>query len=113
VTELGTQSLTLTLRGALPPGGYVHWRSQVRNPQIPVDEASEVWTYRGETRVRRWSEWHRTDAPCRAVHAQNRYRYDQETADRLPFPLHLLENHRKGLCPYCFYGGPAGVNPAL
>jgi hypothetical protein len=27
--------------------------------------------------------------------------------------LRLLENHRGGLCPYCFYGGPAGVNPRL
>jgi hypothetical protein len=29
-----------------------------------------------------------------------------EEADWLPFSLRLLEKHRTGLCPYCFYGGP-------
>lgn len=113
VTELGTESVNVQVRGPLPAGAYVRWRSEVSNPQIAVDEAADTWTYRGEARVRRWSAWHRTDAPCRAVGAPNRYRFDQQTADRLPFPLRLLENHRGGLCPYCFYGGPAGTNPAL
>ncbi len=113
VTELATESLDVHMRGPLPAGAYVRWRSQVKNPQITVDEATDTWTYRGEAQVRRWSEWHRTDAPCRAVDAPHRYRFEREIADRLPFPLRLLENHRKGLCPYCFFGGPAGVNPAL
>ena len=113
VTELGTTSLNLHMRGPLSPGAYIRWRSQVSNPQIALDEATDTWTYRGEAQVSRWSEWHRTDAPCLAVNADAHYRFDHETADRLPFPLRLLENHRKGLCPYCFYGGPAGVNPAL
>jgi hypothetical protein len=63
--------------------------------------------------VNRWSEWHRTDQPCLAVNAHERFRYDLETANRLPFSLRLLENHRKGICPYCFYGGPAGINANL
>lgn len=113
VTELGTESVNVHMRGSLPPGAYVRWRWQGKNPQVTVDEATDTWTYRGEVRVNRWSEWHRTDAPCRAVNAFGRYRYDEETADRLPFSLRLLENHRKGLCPYCFYGGPAGSNPSL
>lgn len=113
VTELGTESVNLHMGAALPPGTYIRWRSEVKNPQIAVDEATDIWSYRGEAQVRRWSKWHRTDAPCRAVHAPNRYRFDEETADRLPFPLRLLESHRGGLCPYCFYGGPAGVNPRL
>jgi hypothetical protein len=113
VTELGIESLNVHMGAALPPGAYIRWRSQVKNPQITVDEATDTWSYRGEAEVRRWSEWHRTDAPCRAVRAPNRYRLDEETVDRLPFPLRLLENHRGGLCPYCFYGGPAGVNPRL
>lgn len=113
VEEVATESLNVELRPALAPGGYVRWRSGVANPQISVDEATEVWTYRGEAQVRRWSEWHRTDAPCRAVNATARYRFELEIADRLPFDLTLLENHRKGLCPYCFYGGPAGLNPRL
>jgi hypothetical protein len=113
VTELGTTSLNLQMRGPLPPHAYVRWRSEVSNPQISVDEATDTWTYHGEVRVRRWSEWHRADAPCHAVNAHSRYRFDYQTADRLPFPLRLLEKHRKDLCPYCFYGGPAGVNPAL
>ncbi|HKS30548.1 MAG TPA: hypothetical protein VJS44_22170 [Pyrinomonadaceae bacterium] len=113
VTELGTTSLNVHMRGPLPPQTYIRWRSEVSNQQIKLNEATDTWSYGGEVRVSRWSEWHRTDAPCRAVNAHGRYRFDRERADRLPFPLRLLENHRKGLCPYCFYGGPAGVNPAL
>lgn len=113
VTEFGIESVNVQMRGPLPSGAYIRWRSQVRNPQVAFDVATDTWTYRGEAQVRRWSEWHRTDAPCRAVNAPSRYRFDSEVADRLPFPLRLLENHRKGLCPYCFYGGPAGINPSL
>ncbi|MCB0553458.1 MAG: hypothetical protein KDD02_07890 [Phaeodactylibacter sp.] len=113
VTDLGTTSLNIHMRGPLPPAAYVRWRSEVRNPQIAIDEATETWTYQGEVRVRRWSKWHRTDAPCRAVNATNRFRFDLETACRLPFLLIFLEKNRKHLCPYCFYGGPDGVNPDL
>ena len=113
VTEVATQSLNVHLREALPSAAYTRWRSQVRNPQIKLDPVADTWSYQGDAQVRRWSEWHRTDAPCHAVNATNRYRFEQEVADRLPFPMRLLETHRKGLCPYCFYGGPAGVNPAL
>lgn len=113
VTDLATQSVNLHMRAALPPSAYTRWRWQGTNPQVGVDAETNGWVYAGERRVDRWSEWHRTDAPCRSVNVPNRYRYDQEIADRLPFSLKLLENHRKGLCPYCFYGGPAGVNPKL
>jgi hypothetical protein len=113
VVELGSTSLHVHMREPLPPGAYIRWRSAVKNPQIAVDEATDTWTYLGEVRVQRWSEWHRTDLPCKAVNAPNGYRFSQQTADRLPFPLRLLESHRKGLCPYCFYGGPAGLNAAL
>jgi hypothetical protein len=114
VTELGTESVNLHMRGPLPPGAYTRWRSiGVRNPQVTVDEATDTWTFHGDSEVRRWSEWHRTDAPCLAVNAPAKTRYEEETADRLPFSLRLLENHRGGLCPYCFFGGPAGVNAAL
>lgn len=113
VTDVATQSLNVHLREALPPAAYLRWRSQVRNPQIKLDPVSDTWSYQGEAQVRRWSEWHRTDAPCRAVGAPHRYRFEEEYADRLPFPVRLLESHRKGLCPYCFFGGPAGLNAAL
>ncbi|HEX6072988.1 MAG TPA: hypothetical protein VFY95_08275 [Sphingomicrobium sp.] len=113
VSDLATQSVNLHIRSALPPDAYVRWRWQGSNPQIAVDETSDIWTYRGEVRVDRYSEWHRTDAPCRSVSVPARYRFEIEKADRLPFSLRLLENHRKGLCPYCFYGGPAGINPNL
>jgi hypothetical protein len=113
VTDLATLSVNLHMRGALASSAYTRWRWQGTNPQVGVDKESGNWVYNGERRVDRWSEWHRTDAPCRSVNVQARYRYDQENADRLPFSLKLLENHRKGLCPYCFYGGPAGVNPKL
>jgi hypothetical protein len=113
VTELGTQSVNVHMRSSLPPGAYVRWRWQGSNPQLRVVEATDTWYYAGDIRVNRWSEWHRTDQPCLAVNAEERFRYDLETANRLPFSLRLLENHRKGICPYCFYGGPAGVNANL
>ena len=78
-----------------------------------VDEATDTWSYTGDIQVNRWSEWHRTDQPCLAVNADARYRFEVETADRLPFSLRLIENHRKGMCPYCFYGGPAGISADL
>jgi len=113
VSDLATESVNVHMRPALPPKAYVRWRWQGSNPQITVDEATDTWSYTGDVRVNRYSEWHRTDAPCRAVNAPARFRYDLEEADRLPFSLKVLENHRKGLCPYCFYGGPAGVNANL
>lgn len=113
ITELGTTRTNLQLRGPLAPKAYIRWRSEVSNPQIALDPQTDQWSYRGEVRVRRWSEWHRTDQPCRAVNAANRYRFEIETADRLPFPLRLLDSHKKGLCPYCFYKGPAGINAIL
>jgi hypothetical protein len=113
VSDLATESVNVHMRGALPPKAYLRWRWQGSNPQMTVDEATDTWTYTGDVRVNRYSEWHRTDAPCRAVNAPARYRYEFEEADRLPFNLKLLENHRKGLCPYCFFGGPAGVNANL
>jgi hypothetical protein len=33
---------------------------------------------------------------------------EEETCDRLPLSLWLLENHRGGVCPCCFFGNPAG-----
>jgi hypothetical protein len=113
VTDLASERVDVHMRQALAPDAYVRWRWQGSNPQITVDEATDTWTYHGDVQVRRYSEWHRTDAPCRAVNAPGRYRYEFEKAGRLPFSLRLLENHRKGLCPYCFYGGPGGINPHL
>ena len=101
------------MRSALPPNAYTRWRCQGINPQFAVDARTNNGVYRGDLRVDRWSEWRRTDAPCRSVNAPARRRTDQQSADRLPSSLRLLENHRKGLCPYCFYGGPAGINPNL
>ena len=113
VTELGIASVNLHIRGTLSPGGYIRWLTESSNPQVTVNEETDEWQYAGELRVRRWSEWHRTDAPCKSVNVINRYRFNIEVADRFPFELRLLESHRKGLCPYCFYGGPAGANASL
>lgn len=113
VTEIALHSLTVRVREPLAPAAYVRWRWQGMNPQVGVDESTDAWAYRGEARVRRYSEWHRTDEPCLAVNTPSRYRYEVETADRLPFPLRQLEYHRKGLCPYCFFGGPTGLNATL
>ena len=112
-TDLATHTLNLHVRPALPSGAYVRWRWKAETPQMAVDSTSDTWAFLGKRAVFRYSEWHRTDAPCRAVNAPSRYRYEIEQADRLPFSLRLLENHRKGLCPYCFFGGPAGTNASL
>ena len=99
VTEVASESVNLHLRGPLPLQTYVRWRSQVNNPQIQLGADGETWSYLGNKQVLRWSEWHRTDTPCRAVNAANRYRHDFETADVFPFPIRLLESHRKGCAP--------------
>jgi hypothetical protein len=112
-SELGTTSVDVHMRGPLAPKSYVRWRWAAKNPQVRFDAKETAWRYYGELLVNRWSEWHRTDQPCRAVTAHRRYRFEEEEAERLPFSLRLLENHRKGICPYCFYGGPAGVNASL
>ncbi len=112
-TDLGTQSVNLHIREALPPEAYIRWRWQGLSPQLSVDAKTDAWVYSGDRRVSRYSDWHRTDAPCHAVNADARFRYQIEKADRLPFSLHLLENYRRDLCPYCFYHGPAGINPDL
>jgi hypothetical protein len=91
----------------------VRWRWKAETPQMVVNEETDAWSYLGKRMTFRYSEWHRTDEPCQAVNANSRYRYEVESADRLPFSLRYLENHRKGLCPYCFFGGPAGLNARL
>jgi hypothetical protein len=113
ITEVAGESVNLHIRGPLPPQTYVRWRSQVANPQVRLDPATDTWDYTGHAQVRRWSEWHRTDQPCLVVNAENRFRHEVETADVFPFPIRLLESHRKGLCPYCFFGGPAGLHASL
>lgn len=111
VTEISNVFLLVIIRESLQPNAYVRWRSSVKNPQIGFDAANDTWVYKGESTVNRWSEWHRLDRPCRAVDAANRYRYGYEIANRLPFSLDKIEIMRKGLCPYCFYGSPTGINP--
>jgi hypothetical protein len=113
VSDLATPSVNLHVRSALAPGGYVRWRWKAETPQMVVNEETDAWSYLGKRMTFRYSEWHRTDEPCQAVNANSRYRYEVESADRLPFSLRYLENHRKGLCPYCFFGGPAGLNARL
>lgn len=113
IFEIETSSLNIHIREPLPEEAYIRWNSQVKNPQITYDADDATWNYRGEARVKRWSKWHRLDARCNAVHAPNRYRHNKRTAGRLPFPLRKLEARRNQLCPYCFFGGPAGVNAEL
>ncbi len=112
-SDVETLSVNLHIRPALPPAAYVRWRSSAWSPQVTVDEATDTWSYRDHVWRERYSEWHRVDAPCRAVNPSSSMRHQVEHADRLPFSLRLLENHRKGLCPYCFFGGPAGINANL
>lgn len=111
ITEISNVFLYVNIRESLQPDAYIKWRSYVKNPQIGFDPPNNTWVYKGESNVVRWSEWHRLDRPCKAVGAANRYRTDFQLADRLPFSLDKLEIMRGGLCPYCFYGSPTGINP--
>ncbi|MBS1732750.1 MAG: hypothetical protein JST02_05595, partial [Bacteroidetes bacterium] len=113
ITEISNTSLPVITREALQPNTYIRWHSTTKAPDIAFDTDTREWIYRGESRVTRWSEWHRLDNPCKAVHATNRYRYQTETANRLPYNLERLEDMRPGLCPYCFFGSPAGINAAF
>jgi hypothetical protein len=116
VTEFGTESVNVEVRGALQPGAYVRWRSAAWPPQIALDETTAEWRYHGRRWVTRWSKWHRVDAPCRALTDPDRssfMRFSEEKIDSLPFPLQRLETHRRSLCTYCFFGGSTGLNAML
>lgn len=111
VTEISNVVLGVSIRGPLQPNAYIRWHTSVKTPQVDFDTANDNWVYKGESKVNRWSEWHRLDRPCKAVNAPNRYRYRTEIVDRLPFSLEKLDIMSEGLCQYCFYGGPTGINP--
>ena len=113
VEEVVNDGIPLQIRGPLLPGAYVRWRYDVKNPQVHLDEENDTYAYVGESTVRRWSNLHRTDAPCQMAAKISRFVYQLDTLDTLPFALHTILNHRAELCDYCFYGGPAGLRPSL
>jgi hypothetical protein len=112
-TELLNQTIRLEVGPPLPPGAYVRWHYDVKNPVIALDGATDKYTYRGDRVVRRWSKYHRTDKPCKNAQTRSRYTYFDETLDDLPFPIKDISGNRHRLCDYCFYGGPASTISSL
>jgi hypothetical protein len=113
ITDFVNDGITLNIRGALPAGAYVRWWYDVKNPQVLFDDKSDSWDYLGEVVVKRHSKYHRTDHPCAMAARTSRYLYEFDILDALPFPVADIAIHRFELCDYCFYGGPAGLRPAL
>lgn len=113
LTDFLNDSITLNIRGPLPRGAYVRWYYDVKNPQVTFDDKNQSWAYKGELRVKRHSNLHRTDQPCKNAQKRSRYEYQTDILDSLPFPLADIALHRSELCDYCFFGGPGGVRPAL
>jgi hypothetical protein len=112
-TDLLNGTITLQIRAPAPPGVYVRWHSEVKNPQVRFD--GEQWTYDNpaEAHVRRRSKIHRTDKPCANAANRSRYSFEDEVMDALPFDVAKIDEHRSLLCDYCFFGGPAGTRPEL
>lgn len=115
VEDILNEGITLDVHPPNPPGTYVRWRYDVKNPQIRFDRNANAWTYASpsETVVRRWSAVHRLDHPCRNAEARSRYTYTVENLDRLPFPLKQILDRRDTVCEYCFFGGPGKRLPSL
>ncbi len=113
VTELLNDGVRLDVRGPLAPAAYVHWRYQVKNPQIAFDGDDGAPKYHGDTVVARSSALHRTDPGCHNAKKNSRYGPQPTHLDRFPFPVGAILEHRASLCDYCFFGGPGGTRPSL
>jgi len=110
ITDLFNQTVRLEVGPPLAPGAFIRWRYDVKNPQIAV---GKQYSYRGDARVHRWSNFHRADKPCKNANHQSRFVYDRLTLDELPFPLTDIFRIRHVLCDYCFFGGPGSTIAAL
>jgi hypothetical protein len=113
VTDFVNDGITLTIRGPLPPGAYIRWYYDVKNPNVRFDTTPNTWVYTGDAVVKRHSNYHRTDKPCAMEARRSRYTYRQDLLNTLPFSVSDIALHRAELCDYCFYGGPAGLRPSL
>jgi hypothetical protein len=115
ITEFLNEGIRLEVRAPNPPGTYVRWRYDVKNPQVRFDRDRDAWWYGSpsEAVVGRWSAIHRLDKPCRMANKRSRYTYYEERLDRLPFPLWQILDRRNAVCEYCFFGGPGKLLPFL
>lgn len=113
ISDFVNDGVKLNVRGPLPPGAYVRWYYDVKNPQVRYDDENQTWAYTGEVVVKRHSNWHRTDRPCANVSKHSRFTYKTEILDSLPFAVADIAAHRAELCDYCFYGSPTGRRPSL
>jgi hypothetical protein len=112
-TELLNETFKLDIGPPVQPGAFVRWRYDVKNPQVSLDVQADEYSYVGDTVVRRWSKFHRTDKPCNSATDSSRYIYELEVVDDLPFPIHDMVGNRYRLCDYCFFGGPASISSSL
>ncbi len=87
VTEVLSDDVVLDVGAPRPKGAYVRWRYDVKNPQVQLNQQTQMWTYTGDSVVRRWSNLHRTDRPCQNASHRSRYEYELDTLDELPFPV--------------------------
>ena len=103
---------------------YVRWRHTVRVPSVEVAPDGRR-TILGYPLRRRQSAIHRTDVFERCsniVHMSIGGETIEgipptnvgiEYLDELPFPITALNQHRKELCEYCFFGGPGSTTPLI
>ncbi len=107
LTDFFNESVTLSIHDPLPPGVYIRWRYDVKNPQVQL--VDETYHFAGERVVQRLSKVHRLDHPCANAAKMSRYVSSIDVRDSLPFPIQSAIENRDRLCEYCFYGGPAGL----
>ena len=108
-TDQLNETINLDVGPHLPPGAFIRWRYDVKNPQVKYNDAAEQWSYTGDAVVQRWSKFHRTDKPCKNANHRSRFIYNDEVLDDVPFPIHDINRNRYRLCDYCFFGGPAST----
>jgi len=115
ITEFLNEGITLQIRAPIPPGQYVRWLYNVKNPQVRFDQDRGAWWYGSpsELVVYRWSAIHRLDSPCQNATERSRYAHVVEFLDRLPFPIRHILDRRDTVCEYCFFGGPGHHIPSL
>ncbi len=89
---------------------YVRWSHQVHYQDYSAkvgDPTRKPLGWASESRV---SKIHRTDPDkrCRFAddYSQDLDKHDLDYLDDLPFALADIAQHRKKVCPYCFFGGP-------
>jgi hypothetical protein len=89
---------------------YVRWKHEVHYVDYSAKIGDENRALLGWTSEKRPSKVHYTspDKRCRFAddYSQRLDKDDLDYFDDLPFAIADVEQHRKLICPYCFFGGP-------